>query len=54
MIDRDVARKLTQEELEKYKGPAHHISNHEVLRPDSKSTPVRLSLTAVLIAWIMY
>ena len=36
MIDRGVARKLTKSELEAYDGPIHYVSQHEVVRPDSK------------------
>ena len=36
------ARKLTQEELESYNGPVHYISHHAVVRPEKKSTPVRI------------
>lgn len=42
MVQRGVARKLTKEELSNNKGPIHYISHHEVLKPDSKSTPVRI------------
>ena len=41
MIDRDVARKLTKDKLQKYKGPVHYISHHKVLK-QTPSTPVRI------------
>ena len=40
MIEQEVAQKLSKTELENYEGPIHYISHHEVLKPDSKSTPV--------------
>ena len=36
------ARKLSEEEMENYKGPVHYISHHAVVRPEKKSTPVRI------------
>ena len=36
------ARKLSKEEQDKYNGPVHYIPHHAVLRPDKKSTPVRI------------
>ncbi|XP_068684828.1 uncharacterized protein [Montipora foliosa] len=36
------SRKLTDAELAEYTGPVHYISHHEVLRPDKKSTLIRI------------
>ena len=36
------SRRLTEKEAREYSGPVHFISHHEVLRPESKSTPVRI------------
>ena len=36
------AKKLTKEESRRYTGPVHYVSHHEVIRPESKSTPVRI------------
>lgn len=42
MVKRGVARKLSDEEIQDYKGPIHYIHHHEVLKPDSSSTPLRI------------
>ena len=36
------ARKLSKEEQEAYEGPVHYIPHHAVLRPEKRSTPVRI------------
>ncbi|XP_071941071.1 uncharacterized protein [Antedon mediterranea] len=42
MVDMKFARKLSDTELSSYDGPIHYISHHGVLRPDKKSTPLRI------------
>ena len=46
MNEKKFSRKLSKKELEEYKGPVHYVSHHEVLRPESKSTPVRIVLNS--------
>ena len=41
-INRNVARKVSEEELNSYKGPSYYLSHHEVLKPESTSTPCRI------------
>ena len=42
MVDRGVARKLSSEELEEWKGPTFYISHLAVANDKSTSTPVRM------------
>ena len=42
MLDRKVARQVTQEELEAYDGPTFYLAHHAVRKPESKSTPCRI------------
>ena len=35
-------RKSTKEEIKNYKGPAHYIPHNAIVRPEKKSTPVRM------------
>ena len=36
------SQKLTSEEMKDYKGPVHYIPHHAILRPEKRSTPVRI------------
>ena len=42
MIQRGVARKLTEDEINEYNGPVFYILHHEVIKPESRSTPCRI------------
>ncbi|XP_043231038.1 uncharacterized protein LOC122386169 [Amphibalanus amphitrite] len=42
MLRRQVARKLSEKEIASYEGPVHYLHHHEILRPDSASTPLRI------------
>lgn len=42
MCEMGFARKLKEDELTRYQGPAHYVSHHEVIRPGNRSTPSRI------------
>ena len=46
MKERNVARKISVEEMQSYAGPVHYIPHHEVLKPSSSSTPLRIVFNA--------
>ena len=46
LIERKVARKLTDKEINEYSGPVHYLGHHEVMKEDSKSTPCRIVFNA--------
>ena len=42
MKENGLSRKLRFEEMKSYKCSVHYISHHPVIRPEKKSTPVRI------------
>ena len=42
MSDRDASRLLSAKEIASYNGPVHYMAHHEVLKPDSRSTHMRI------------
>ena len=46
MVERGVARKVTNEELESYNDPVNYIPHLAALNPKSVSTPVRIVFDA--------
>ena len=42
MQEMKFCRKSTKEEIKNYKGPVHYIPHNAIVRPEKKSTPVRM------------
>lgn len=42
MEDRGFSRMLSDKEVAEWKGAVHYVSHHAVVRPEKKSTPVRI------------
>ena len=52
MLARGVARKLSREEVLNFKGPIHYLCHHEVLKPDSASTPLRIVFNSSIASYM--
>ena len=46
MLKRGVARKLARGEVDQWEGPVHYLSNNDILKPGSNSTPTRIVFNA--------
>ena len=46
MEEMGFARKLYSEEIDHYEGAVHYISHHAVVRPEKRSTPVRIEFNS--------
>ncbi|XP_071827786.1 uncharacterized protein [Apostichopus japonicus] len=46
MLEMGFAKKLAKDETQNYDGPIHYISHHAIVRPEKKSTPVRIVFNA--------
>ena len=42
MEEMNFAKKLSKKEIEDWKGPVHYIAHHAVVRPEKKTTPIRI------------
>ena len=42
MLNRGVCRLLSDQEMKAYNGPKYYIAHHEIIKPESKSTPCRI------------
>ena len=42
MEELDFGRKLTKTEIDEWKGPVHYVAHHAVVRPEKKTTPIRI------------
>ena len=50
LIERGVLEEITEKEEQDWTGPVFYITYHEVFKPDSTSTPVRLVINSSIKA----
>ena len=42
MEDSKFCRKLTEKEIKEWEGPVYYVSYHGIVRPEKRSTPLRI------------